>query len=70
MFCIYKSNLKYYLAILRLMCVNAILSFRAPSKNTMALTHFETNSGLQDRDVAEVSRPRRANVTRVSSSDY
>ena len=42
---IYKSNLKSYLAIFRLMCVNAILTFRAPSENSLELAHFHTNYG-------------------------
>jgi len=55
-FCIYKKNLKYHLAILRLMCVNAILTFRAPSENRLELAHFlptnygEMNSPNDDSD--------------------
>jgi hypothetical protein len=54
-----KSNLKYYLAILRLMCVNAILTFRAPYEKTLELAHFHTNYGktnsLKERTSEEMS---------------
>jgi len=55
----YKTNIKYYLAILRLMCVNAILTFRAPSENSLELAHFHTNYGktnsLKERTSEEMS---------------
>jgi hypothetical protein len=58
-FGMYKRNLKYYLAILRLMCVNAILTFRAPYEKTLELAHFHTNYGktnsLKERTSEEMS---------------